>query len=274
MMTIGDIKAYIHSVFNFYNRRINMCNTAYLIIEDDISIYNEFDGCYKPPCFVTICIGELLLRLSDQEIRDQIYETVIHELFHADQFMSIYYVHFNDFKFAETIIEEAVELKTAEYIIWHPQELLQFGVSPNVLQQQREIYDNYYRNFNCHIFPWYYRCEYATHLIDLMTRSSYDDDFQEVSNTIFTALEDPHGILKINLNGFESTIKEHDYRMDISKLNMLFINTIYDNEDAYLEMGTRCICKPEIHMYYIFLETRQSIVLVDDIHPMFLKEEN
>ena len=142
-----NVNNLILNVFNFYNGRINVFNKAVL----DVNWANQWDsyngGYSRLPNIVII--NPLVIARHANSIYDMyvmIIETIIHELYHTDQFIE--YARMNMDKDYNDKIEAATECQTMIYIVNHTKEIfdnfsIKIIIKNEVIQKIMNHWDSY-----------------------------------------------------------------------------------------------------------------------------------
>ena len=118
--TIEEINQIITKIFNYYNGKINPLNQAVLNIEWVGSIRDAF-GSTNLPNLVAIFPKKILLASeSKEEFVFNIVNTIIHELYHANQLVDN---HIHAEQIRDDPLEAPVYIKTNNYMVNHIAEI-------------------------------------------------------------------------------------------------------------------------------------------------------
>lgn len=113
---------FITKIFNYYNGRINKKFSAMIQI-NWINASNDPLGLFKPPGIVVINAGFIYERTGSEFIFVMnIIDTIIHELYHADQYVDTAY--FNSIEEYEESVEVPVNRMSINYILSHTDEII------------------------------------------------------------------------------------------------------------------------------------------------------
>ena len=217
------IDRFIHSVFDFYNGKINIFNPAVLHIEYANLWNSPNGGTSRNPNIITIFphVIERHVGSNQYNILYNIIVTIIHELYHTDQ--SISYLRMTYDIGYRNYIENVVEMSTYLYIANH----------------QREIYENFglidrtnYKDYYPLIAPMfengqlYQRRDYYTHMIYLLQEILYAEH-HEMIDIFSKAFLDENSVIDIKINNLQFTLKDGLYCMPIIQLNEIMENEYF-----------------------------------------------
>lgn len=127
---------YITKIFNYYNGRINKKYSAMIQI-NWVDTRDDSLGCLAVPGIVVINAGTIYRRTESEIIFVfNIILSIIHELYHADQYIDN--VYFNDVDEYESSIEDPVYRMAANYVLSHMDEVV--WVSDGIVDRNRIDY--------------------------------------------------------------------------------------------------------------------------------------
>lgn len=228
-----EIDEYINDVFNYYNGRINVFNyPAKLYIEWGYRADSFLAGGTSNPNRVYI-YPDLIIEFCNYNmdaIKYLLYNTIIHELHHIDQFIN--YIKYANDSYYRNHIEGIVELYTTLYIASHKYEAIQFGVY-DIIQRSHTIdiaLDQYKSNFG-KIFN---RKQYVDHFISMMHDIMYDGNNNKEIKKFIKIFNDPDTVIHVNINNrIEYTLKNKIYCIGIPQLNQIMDDEIFQYNYRY-----------------------------------------
>ena len=217
------IENFITTVFNYYNGKINTFQLAIL----DINWANLYDsnnaGTTTSPNKVIIYPNVILRHVKDINIfKDIVLNTIIHELYHIDQF--ILYPMLNNPAYRNRI-ENAVEFMVATYQANHTVEISSLlGHNFCIDNRALNAYINRYADGNI-----YNRCKFKDHLcsvIDALINDTYRTQY--VINEITQQFNNPISRIYLNINNeCDYVIKDKDLIIDVDEFNDILNKNIY-----------------------------------------------
>ena len=232
-----QIDQLIIGAFNYFNGRINTFNRARLFINwCDLRKTNDIAlGQYDNPNCVTIYPNHIINFYSEYKA-SYIYfifiQTIIHELYHADQCIDDVMYHtdqsYHDY------IENSVQFKTNEFIYNNINDILNtFGTylgkdNKNALL---EITSN--NIMNNKTTTLYQRQNYLDHLLSIICEMyEYKGHNGSCSIAVYISIiveyfNEPKSTITISINGKYFTIKNHEYIARVDILNDFLYNAYY-----------------------------------------------
>lgn len=221
------INEFIVKVFSYYNGTINKVNYPALL---QIEWINRYDissiGISTNPNIVRFYPAVLLRIIGDNadeyEIKYNLYEAIIHELFHTDQL--IYYdIMAVDPQYRD-YIESQVELQTALYIATHSNEVNMF-IDNTVIDNDalNRVINRYYP-----IGGLYNRRTYTEHILIILSEIFDKVYMDKISQDIKFIIEHNTNLkFRVILNNNELVIKEGAKLASINQINMFFYNLYF-----------------------------------------------
>lgn len=221
--TKNELVAFTERVFQYYNGRINPNIPARLEIKtirdrNDIrSAYTMYPNIVFVQPFVSYEWCERMYPGLNFENRVfyTIIESVIHELFHVEQFLM--YSRLDDVEYVRRI-EADTDFMMASYILNHQQEIYQvFDVIVDEEIQYLHLFQPYRNRL-------YERKNIFEHIClfvdDTAGKATTRDKINEIIRKIIYYVEEvPDSILKYIINGHTIIIKDGDYTIDINQYN-------------------------------------------------------
>lgn len=228
MLSIQEITKLITDVFNYYNGKINTTMLAQL----EISMLRDKNctssGTTRYPNNVVITPFIIYNYIHDDEdVKAEIVETVIHELFHVDQFVMYSMANNEAYR---TQVERDVEFMTSNYIAIHLNEIYTvFGVvfDPDVVR--------YYKNQIPYRNRLYQRKTTFDHIclfIDNAIGAKKESSTNIIKNMVHYVEEVPNSRVTLNINGNIIALKDKDNYIDIEDFNR-FVNQYYSRYTLY-----------------------------------------
>lgn len=220
---------FITKIFNYYNGRINKKFSAMIQI-NWIDTRDDSLGCFAVPGIVVINTGTIYRRTKCESIFVfNIILSIIHELYHADQYIDN--VYFNDVDEYEDSIEDPVYRIAANYVLSHMDEVV--WVSDGIVD--RNEIDYYYLLSRIKD-----RCNYIYNEIDI-TRYIFqslavilqlDAESVDVLAKIYYGVINNKGSLILYIDNFRyMIICNGDIVTDYDLINMYLRHTIKDSGD-------------------------------------------
>ena len=221
------INEFIVKVFSYYNGTINKVNYPALL---QIEWINKHDirsiGISTNPNVVRIYPAVLLRELganaNEYEIKYNLLETIIHELFHTDQV--IYYEMMVTNAQYRNAIEAQVELQTALYIATHSNEINMF-IDNTVIDNDalNKVINRFYP-----IGGLYHRRTYTEHILIILSEIFDKVYMDKISQDIRFIIEHNTNLkIRVLLNNNELVIKEGANLASINQINMFFHNLYF-----------------------------------------------
>ena len=221
------INEFIVKVFSYYNGVINKVNYPALL---QIEWINKHDirsiGISTNPNVVRIYPAVLLRELGSNidgyEIKYNLLETIIHELFHTDQV--IYYEKMATNAQYRNAIESQVELQTALYIATHSNEINMF-IDNTIIDNDalNRVINRFYP-----IGGLYHRRTYTEHILIILSEIFDKVYMDRMSQDIRYMIENnTNSKIRVILNDNELVIKEGARLASINQINMFFYNLYF-----------------------------------------------
>ena len=246
----NQLEYYIHTVFNYYNGKINPSNPAKLFINWRTSPDNTIPGIlaelssmsyYYP---ANVVIRPNLLEVNNLfEFKSQIIIGIIHELYHAEQCID----YINDEKHHT---ESQVIFAVIRYLVNHLDEIKQFGLFMDY--KHCVYYYNHHLELGYEDVP-YKKMTYRDHInsfVDLCTNNAqFAAETRELINTrskIIIDVESPIGEIVYSL-----VICDNNHFVSIEKYNECINRIIYE-----------CKRKPERIVSFIVDENESEVHLI------------
>lgn len=224
----NEVEPFIQSVFDYYNGRVNIFNNkAVLDINWTNQVNGDIGGLSILPNIVTI-YPMPLYRIYDYnitEVKGRIIYTIIHELYHTDQFM-LPNEYMSNSKYKD-YIEYACELESYIYMACNIDEIYNtFNIKFNIdiikkLIQRYDVVGIRYqrRHYNDHIFM----C--ILNLIPLNYRKT--ENINKIKDTIYNSINNKNNlILKVN-DKYIYIIKDSQY-ISLESFNYFISQLYYD----------------------------------------------
>lgn len=220
--TIHELLQLAEKAFQYYNGRINPNIPAVLEVvtirdpNDARAAYTRYPNIVK---LQPLNIYEWHRRNYEQfqidRTRYTIIESVIHELYHVEQFL----MYSNTAPDYILKIEADVDFMTASYVLSHLQEIYQvFGV---VVDQEMIEYLRYFQPYKNKLYE---RKNVFEHICLFIDNTLGALDNRKTSNKIISKIihyveEVPDSVVKFIINNHVIIIKDKDYCIDIDRFN-------------------------------------------------------
>lgn len=210
------LNSFINHVFNIYNGRINICNPSEIepiYIKD--SSDNRAANTWYPNKVKIYPYNIYNYAENFDQFCVLIVESIIHELYHADQIIFWNKVVSGDIDYINKI-ENAVEFMTYSYVMNNLSEI-QYLIAQYYSVIDFEDIKRYCTNKATMYYP-YERKTYVDHI--LLSLTSMIPALSSIYiNTLLSQFEDENSKIIFMLNGNFLTIKDKDYFEDINVFN-------------------------------------------------------
>lgn len=240
-----QINAFINYVFNYYNGKINICNSARLQI-NWLQLQNTNAGGYTRNPGIVIMNPNVILRYCNYSLsrfKKWIIIIIIHELYHVDQYID--YKRLNIDPVYDSNIEAATEIISMTYIGNHKQEIFNvFGIE---LSNDANSYIEYMYDYQ--VGAPYIRKTIKDHIF-LMINELYtfeDKELQEFKDHLYNndyvniTIDFPasnynwENILSIDILNNELT----EFGVTIEEINNAFYYNFYYGDMSYKNIDIR-----------------------------------
>ena len=211
----NEVEQFIHTVFDYYNGRINVYNRAKLEI-NWLMNHNSMVGAYSRNPNVVVIYPKAIYRYAtnDNSFKYAMLMCIIHELYHQDQ--DIDYIRMvNDPQYKQ-YIENAVEVQTYLYIAYNVMNIERlFGVISPI---DPSMYSTLLQNMGAYDLGRYHRCTYVSHFISMFKEIMHSSNNSAI-DIINNAFMDIKSIITVIFDNTKFVLKNGEYCMPMEQLN-------------------------------------------------------
>jgi len=251
---IETVNAFIVSVFNYYNGKINPFNIARLQIDWTHQYGSSNGATSRNPNVVTV-YPLVLDRYFENPywFNFNIINCIIHELTHTDQEINFLKMK-SDINY-RTLIENITEMETFLYMSNHRIEIQRvFGVKYNNMDPYYPALYNSGLETGCR----YIRRNYYTHMISMLQEITHSES-NDIIEYFRIAFTDINSVIIMRINNKEFTLKDHLQCMPLLQLNDIMEEEFYKYN---LRSANSSINQLSQNVYYLNIETKCKNIMM------------